>query len=59
MFEEEEVGKFGSKKSSFMKPQVFKVLKSFTAEKFYKKGSSITLTDKKLIEKLIIEKFIK
>lgn len=37
----------------------FKVLKEFTFDKVYKVGSSIELSDKKTIEKLISNKLIK
>lgn len=41
------------------KKQVFKVIKEFTLDKNYRVSSVIELTDKKTIEKLILNKFIK
>lgn len=41
------------------KKQTFKVAKEFTMDKLYRVGSVIELTDKKVIEKLISNKFIK
>lgn len=42
-----------------IKQKEFSVLKEFTADKPYKVGSKIQLSDKKTIEKLISNKFIK
>lgn len=41
------------------KKQSFQVRKEFTLDKLYRVGSNIELTDKKLIEKLTSNKFIK
>lgn len=41
------------------KKQSFKVIKEFTLDKKYQVSSNIELTDKKTIEKLILNKFIK
>lgn len=41
------------------KPQSFKVIKAFTADKHYSKNSVFVSSDKKLIEKLLNEKYIK
>lgn len=46
-------------KIKVVKMQTFKVIKEFTFDKLYKVGSSIELSDKKTIEKLISNKFIK
>jgi hypothetical protein len=42
-----------------IKQKEFKVLKPFVAEKSYKIGDLIALSDKKTIDKLISNKFIK
>jgi len=41
------------------KEQTFTVTKEITVDKLYKVGSKIQLTDKKTINKLILNKFIK
>jgi len=41
------------------KTKMFKVIKEFTLDKLYKINSNIELLDKKTIEKLISNKFIK
>jgi len=42
-----------------IKKQTFTVKKEITVDKLYKVGSKIQLTDKKTIDKLILNKFIK
>lgn len=42
-----------------VKTKTFVVKKEFTADKLYRVGSKIELSDKKVIEKLISNKFIK
>jgi len=42
-----------------IKTKTFKVTKEFTLDKLYRVGSKIELSDKKLIEKLTSNKFIK
>ena len=42
-----------------IKKKSFVVKKEFTADKLYRVGSTIELSDKKLIEKLTSNKFIK
>lgn len=42
-----------------VKTKSFVVRKEFTADKMYQAGSKIELSDKKTIEKLISNKFIK
>jgi hypothetical protein len=42
-----------------IKTKSFKVSKEFTLDKLYRVGSTIELTDKKTIEKLTSNKFIK
>lgn len=42
-----------------VKTKSFKVSKEFTLDKLYRVGSKIELSDKKTIEKLISNKFIK
>lgn len=42
-----------------IKVKKFKVIKEFTMDKSYRVGSIIELTDKKTIEKLTSNKFIK
>jgi hypothetical protein len=42
-----------------IKTKTFKVTKEFTMDKLYRVGSNIELTDKKTIENLISNKFIK
>lgn len=41
------------------KPQIFTVLKQMTVDKVYNVGDSIELSDKKTIEQLLINKYIK
>ena len=41
------------------KEQTFTVTKEITVDKLYKVGAKIQLTDKKTIDKLILNKFIK
>ena len=42
-----------------IKTKQFKVIKEFTLDKLYQIGSFVILSDKKTIESLIINKFIK
>ena len=42
-----------------VKTKIFKVTKEFTLDKSYRVGSLIELSDKKIIEKLTSNKFIK
>jgi len=42
-----------------IKAKTFTVTKEITVDKLYKVGSKVQLTDKKTIEKLISNKFIK
>lgn len=42
-----------------IKKETFKVINEFTFDKLYKSGSPIELSDKKIIEKLKTNKFIK
>jgi hypothetical protein len=42
-----------------IKTKTFKVTKEFTMDKLYRVGCNIQLTDKKTIENLISNKFIK
>lgn len=42
-----------------VKTKLFKVTKEFTLDKLYRVSSCIELSDKKIIEKLISNKFIK
>jgi hypothetical protein len=43
----------------FGKPETFKVLKAFTLDKHYLKNSTFMSSDKRVIEKLLNEKYIK
>jgi len=47
------------KPNKFGKTEVFKVLKAFTLDKHYPKNSTFVSSDKKVIEKLLNEKYIK
>jgi len=42
-----------------IKTKSFKVAKEFTLDKLYRVGANIALSDKKIIEKLTLNKFIK
>lgn len=46
-------------KMAELKAKTFKVIKDFTLDKNYRVGSLVELSDKKTIEKLITNKFIK
>lgn len=48
-----------AKEQKEQKKQSFKVIKEFTYDKLYRVGSQISLSDKKTIEALTNNKFIK